>query len=162
MDGDTYKNLFEEVDFNGNPKKTIKNYFKVFRIFLSVLLLKATGLDLIMREVNKKLRLEMTQLRSDMKTLYSEISTDTRRELKKIGNIKPVLKIEDPEAVKFIKDILSTHDKKTQTQQEFLEMKRLQLVDMENKINCKLLKMEELHVNLTEALRFNSEDKKEG
>ena len=143
-------------------KKTLKTRLTSVRLAIVSFFMRIIGVDLYLKNQATILTNQMNTLRTDMKTLYGEISTDTRRELKKIGNIKPILKIEDPEAVKFIKDILSVHDKKIQTQQEFLEMKKINLDRLESSVDSKLLKLEELYVNLTEALKFDKEDKKEG
>lgn len=77
----------------------------------------------------------MDDLRSTMEILYSELDTSIRQNEQQIRKIKPVLKVQDPEAVKFIKDILSKHDVNINTQQQFLEAKKLELMKLESELN---------------------------
>ena len=64
-------------------------------------------------------------------TMNKEIYRDIDRINNKINNIKPVLKVKDKESVNFIKGILSKHDNKINTQQQFLEHKKIELENIE-------------------------------
>lgn len=79
------------------------------------------------------MRADFRTLKSDMKALYGEVSSDIKRVDGKIGRVKPTLKVEDPEAVAFIKGILSKHDTNIGTQQVALQSKILQLKEVEER-----------------------------
>jgi len=83
-------------------------------------------------EFNVKFQ-SLSDLRSDMATLYSEVAADIKRVDAKIGMVKPILKVEDPEAVDFIKEILSRHDKQITNQAAGIQTKILQLNSVEGK-----------------------------
>lgn len=78
---------------------------------------------------------DMRTLRNDMKTLYADSSGEISRVKRELKLIKPVLKVEDPEAIKFIKGILSKHDHNLNTQQSFLETKMIELNRAEGQAN---------------------------
>ena len=69
----------------------------------------------------QQVKSQFGSLRSDMSALYSEVSSDIKRVDKKVKAIKPILKVQDEEAVSFIKGILSKHDIEMTNNQRFLE-----------------------------------------
>ena len=64
---------------------------------------------------------QFNTLKSDMRALYGEVASDIKRVDKKIKAVKPILKVEDEEAVAFIKGILSKHDRHMNINQESLQ-----------------------------------------
>lgn len=82
-----------------------------------------------------RVREDMALLRQDMRNLYSENTQEISRLNREVKSVKPVLKVEDPKAVKFIKGILSKHERHLNTQQSFLESKLLELGRAEAKAN---------------------------
>lgn len=82
-----------------------------------------------------QVREDMSQLRQDMRSLYQEQSSEIARIHNDVKRVKPVLKVEDPEAVKFIKGILSKYDRNLNTQQSFLETKMIELSRAEGQAN---------------------------
>jgi hypothetical protein len=71
-----------------------------------------------------------------MKLLYNEMDTNLNYEMAKIEKIKPVVKVDSPEAEAFFKSVLSKQDKKVQTQQECLETRILNLNSLENQVRA--------------------------
>lgn len=73
------------------------------------------------------------ELKRDMRALYSEVESDIKRVDRKITAVKPILKVQDPEAVAFIKGILSKHDNKMNTQEFQLAESHRSLIALEDK-----------------------------
>lgn len=88
-------------------------------------------------------------LQSDMKVLYGEVSSDIKRVDAKIKAVKPILKVEDPEAVTFIKGILSRHDSQIGTQSTAIQTKVLELnkLQHESKKAVELVKQDSTRLN---------------
>jgi hypothetical protein len=96
--------------------------------------MKIIGVDLYLKNQADILTGQMESLRSDMKLLYNEVNTNSNYEIAKLSRIKPVIKVDSPEAEAFFRSVLSTHDKSIRTQQECLETKMLTLQQLENDV----------------------------
>ena len=83
-------------------------------------------------EEMRGLREDFRSFKKDMSALYGEVSSDIKRVDKKIMAVKPILKVEDKEAVDFIKGILSKHDNKMNNQENQLADSHRALIEMQD------------------------------
>ena len=98
------------------------------------------------------LRRDTDGFKNDMRILYSEVTSDIKRVDAKFKNVKPILKVEDPEAVAFIKGILKRHDSQITTQSIAIQTKMPQLRELENKAEIACRKAQEASSNLNNVL----------
>lgn len=117
-------NNYEIELLTGKPRK---NFIKSLKLKLGNFILNFLGVNEVLNEYSIKIDKRNDQLRSDMKLLYSEINTNINQLNNKIVKIKPTIKVDSPEAEEFMKKILSTHDRRIETQQLYLESKNLEL-----------------------------------
>ena len=91
--------------------------------------------DALSQELDRKiLEAEKTfeNLMSDYRALYLELTSDIKRVDNKIKNIKPHLKVDDPETKAFIKGILGKHDNKINNMEYDIGNKIIELKGMSN------------------------------
>lgn len=110
-------------------------------------------LDFLKQETEKSVEMagqahnNVTTIRNDMKVLYSSLEQDIKNVKMNVKSIKPILKVEDKEAVDFIKGILSKHDHSIKTQQTFLESKMYELASLEKEIQAMTEQAQEALLN---------------
>lgn len=78
------------------------------------------------------------QTKDDTRLLYGELEQNIRNLDSKINRIKPVIKVDDPEAEKFIKGVLSKQDSIIRTQQTAIEEKLYSIQSIERSFETKL------------------------
>lgn len=120
--------------FIDDGRITFRERINNVRLAIVTFLMKILGIDLYLKNQSGILSAQMDSLRSDMKLLYNETDTNLNFKLSKLSHIKPVIKVDSPEAEAFFKSVLSKHDKDIRTQQEFLENKMFTLQSLENEI----------------------------
>lgn len=101
---------------------------------------------------NEGLKRDTLGFKSDMRLLYKEVSSDIKRVDAKIKAVKPILKVEDPEAVAFIKGILKRHDSQITTQATSIQIKMLELNKLETETRMVLEKAKQASSNLNNVL----------
>lgn len=103
-------------------------------------------------ESNRKALQSMNDLRNDMKTLYGELNQDIANVKSNVKQIKPILKVQDEEAVAFIKGILKKHDVNMSNNQTDLHQRTIQLGQLQTKIETATRKAEEASRRLNNVL----------
>lgn len=106
-------------------------------------------------------RIDMERLRNNMKKLYSKLESDIRNVKSNVKQIKPVLKIQDKESEKFIRDILSRHDRNMQNNHNTLAEKVIGLNTLEQKAQSAIQKAEQSNLitrNFIMSLGLDSEN----
>ena len=129
--------------FENDDRKTLGMRITSIRLAVISFFMKIIGVDLYLKNQADILTGQMESLRSDMKLLYNEIDTNTRFSLSTFSRIKPVIKVDSPEAEAFFRSVLSTHDKSIRTQQECLETKMLTLQQLENEVKSTKSRLEQ-------------------
>jgi len=129
--------------FENDDRKTLRMRITSIRLAIVSFFMKIIGIDLYLKNQSDILSAQMDSLRSDMKLLYNETNTNTRFEINKLSRIKPIIKVDSPEAEAFFKSVLSTHDKSIRTQQECLETKMLTLNQLEIEVKWTRSRLEQ-------------------
>lgn len=129
--------------YESDNRKTLKTRLTSVRLAIVSFFMRITGIDLYLKNQAAILTNQMDTLRSDMKLLYNEVRTNSNYEIAKLSRIKPVIKVDSPEAEAFFKSVLSTHDKSIRTQQECLETKMLTLQQLENEVKSTKSRLEQ-------------------
>lgn len=99
-----------------------------------------------------KTREAMQELREDMKTLYNELDSNIRNVEMNVRQIKPILKVQDEEAVAFIKGIFSRHDNNMRNNQTALTNKLLQIDEMQRSADSAVKRATEASNRLNNVL----------
>lgn len=89
-------------------------------------------------ESYRKVLQDMNKLREDMKTLYTELDQNISNVKMNVKSIKPILKVQDEEAVKFIKDILKRHDINMNNNQTDLTKRGIELNELKSRADAAL------------------------
>ena len=101
-----------------------------------------------MERVNR----EFNEFKGDIRTLYKEVSSDIKRVDRKVGQIKPILKVDDAEAITFIKGILSRHDSQISTQSTAIQTKVLELNQLQRESKAAVAQAQEASSKLNNVL----------
>ena len=98
-----------------------------------LVMMAESTLNAAMTEVSG-MRVDIRMDKQAMKALYGELRSDISICNQRISKIKPILRVDDEEAVKFIKDILSKHDHKMNTQERQLTNEIQALVQLKDRV----------------------------
>jgi chromosome segregation ATPase len=101
-----------------------------------------------LQRVNK----EFNEFKSDIRLLYKEVSSDIKRVDGKVSRVKPILKVDDPEAITFIKGILSRHDTQIGTQSTAIQTKVLELNKLQRESEAAVKQAQESSTKLNNVL----------
>jgi hypothetical protein len=131
----------DDFDYLTGERKLSK--LAKFKKAIVAVILRLLGVEKFLKEQSNKFEAQNNQLRNDMKILYQEVNQNVKYFGDKASKIKPVIKVDDPEAVAFMKGILSTHDKRIESQQLYLETKKLELDALEREVRAARSRLEQ-------------------
>lgn len=100
--------------------------------------------DLFKEEIRGKIEL----VHQDVRVLYKELQSDIQRLNNKLVMIKPILKVDSPEAEQWIKDVLTKQTGLVRTQQTSIEEQLFKTRELEQSTNSQLGIMKERTENI--------------